>query len=225
MAKELWVTQQPWRIPYPMGVEMQEEIREQVLSGQAGERLLLLEHEPVYTRGRRTKAEELPMGEDWYQAQGIDVCDADRGGAVTYHGPGQLVGYPIMRIDSVREYVATMERAIIAALAYAGVEAEVREGLTGVWAPKGKIASIGVRVKGGVSMHGFAINVDNDLQPFEWIVPCGMEGAQMSSICKETGRGGHMDSFRETMADRFCAGFGRERRTAEFDRFVLSVRR
>jgi lipoate-protein ligase B len=225
MAKELWVTQQPWRIPYPMGVEMQEEIRAQVQDGRAGDRLLLLEHEPVYTRGRRTKPEELPMGEDWYLAQGIDICDADRGGAVTYHGPGQLVGYPIMRIDSVREYVATMERAIIAALADAGVEAEVRDGLTGVWAPSGKIASIGVHVSRGVTTHGFAINVDNDLQPFEWVVPCGMAGVQMSSICKETGRDGHMDSFRETMASRFCEAFGREQRVAQFDRFVLSVRR
>jgi lipoate-protein ligase B len=225
MAKELWVTQQPWRIPYPMGVEMQEEIRAQVQDGRAGDRLLLLEHEPVYTRGRRTKPEELPMGEDWYLAQGIDICDADRGGAVTYHGPGQLVGYPIMRIESVREYVATMERAIIAALADAGVEAEVRDGLTGVWAPKGKIASIGVHVSRGVTTHGFAINVDNDLQPFEWVVPCGMAGVQMSSICKETGRDGHMDSFRETMASRFCEAFGREQRVAQFDRFVLSVRR
>jgi lipoate-protein ligase B len=225
MGRQLWVTQQPGFIPYRMGVEMQEEIRADVQEGRADDRLLLLEHDPVYTRGRRTKPEELPMGEDWYHAQGIDVCDADRGGAVTYHGPGQLVGYPIMRVASVREYVATMERAIIAALADAGVEAEVRDGLTGVWAPKGKIASIGVRVKGGVSMHGFAINVDNDLQPFEWIVPCGMEGARMSSICKEIGRDGNMESFREVMADRFCEAFGRERRTAEFDRFVLSIRR
>jgi lipoate-protein ligase B len=225
MGRPLWVTQQPWRIPYPMGVEMQEEIRYEVETGRAGDRLLLLEHEPVYTRGRRTKPEELPMGEDWYLAQGIDICEADRGGAVTYHGPGQLVGYPIMHVESVREYVATMERAIIAALADAGVNAEVRDGLTGVWAPKGKIASIGVRVKGGVSMHGFAINVDNDLQPFEWIVPCGMEGAQMSSICKEIGHDGNIESFREVMADRFCEAFGRERRTAEFDRFVLSIRR
>jgi lipoate-protein ligase B len=222
MAKELWVTQQPGRIPYPMGVEMQEKLREQVQDGSSCDRLLLLEHEPVYTRGRRAKPEELPMGADWYLAQGIDICDADRGGAVTYHGPGQLVGYPIMRVESVREYVATMEGAIIAALADAGVQAEVREGCTGVWAPKGKIASIGVRVKGGVSMHGFAINVDNDLQPFEWVVPCGMQGTQMSSLCKETGEAGQMELFRETMADRFCDAFGRERRTAPFDRFVVS---
>jgi lipoyl(octanoyl) transferase len=222
VAEPLFVTQQPGRIPYRMGVEMQEELREQVRAGKIGDRLLLLEHEPVYTRGRRTKPEELPMGEDWYLAQGIDVCDADRGGAVTYHGPGQLVGYPIMRVESVREYVATMEQVLLDSLAEMGVPAEVREGLTGVWAPKGKIASIGVRVKGGVSMHGFAVNVDNDLQPFEWIVPCGMEGAQMSSICKETGESGQMEAFREIVADRFCEAFGRERRTAPFDRFVVS---
>jgi lipoyl(octanoyl) transferase len=166
----------------------------------------------VYTRGRRTKPEELPMGEQWYAGQGIDVCDADRGGAVTYHGPGQLVGYPIMRIEGVHEYVAALERAITAALADEGVEAEVRDGLTGVWASKGKIASIGVHVSRRVTTHGFAVNVDNDLQPFEWVVPCGMEGAQMSSICRETGRSGHMDSFRRAIVDRLCEALGREAR-------------
>ena len=102
---------------------------------------------------------------------------------------------------------------------------QLRDGLTGVWASKGKIASIGVHVSRRVTTHGFAVNVDNDLQPFEWIVPCGMEGAHMSSICKEIGRGGNLASFRETMADRFCEAFGRERRTAEPDRFVVSIRR
>src|SRR4051794_37773610 len=212
MAKELHVSEFTAPVPYEQGVRMQEELRDAVQSGAEPDQLLLLEHEPVYTRGRRTKHEELPMGEDWYRSQGIEVCDADRGGAVTYHGPGQLVGYPIMRGESVRGYVATMEAALIAALADEGVEAEVRDGLTGVWAPKGKIASIGVRVKGGVSMHGFAVNVDNDLQPFERVVPCGMEGVQMSSICKETGRDGHMASFRDAIANRFCEAFGRERK-------------
>jgi lipoate-protein ligase B len=127
---------------------------------------------------------------------------------VTYHGPGQLVGYPIMQIESVHEYVANLERVIIAALADEGVEAEVREGMTGVWAPKGKIGSIGVHVSRGVTTHGFAVNVDNDLQPFEWVVPCGMEGAQMSSICKETGVAGRMEPFREAVVNRFCQTFG-----------------
>src|SRR5689334_16467607 len=189
-------------VPYMVGLEIQRSTEP--------DHLLLLEHEPVYTRGRRTKPEELPMGAEWYRAQGIEVCDADRGGAVTYHGPGQLVGYPIMRIEGVHEYVAALERAIIAALGDQGVSAEVREGLTGVWAPRGKIASIGVRVKSRVTMHGLAVNVDNDLQPFEWIVPCGMEGAQMSSVCKETGESGRMDSFREALVARLCEALGRE---------------
>jgi lipoyl(octanoyl) transferase len=189
-------------VPYMVGLEIQRSTEP--------DHLLLLEHEPVYTRGRRTKPEELPMGEDWYRTQGIEICDTDRGGAVTYHGPGQLVGYPIMRIGSVHEYVANLERVLIAALADEGVEAEVREGLTGVWAPKGKIGSIGVHVSRGVTSHGFAVNVDNDLQPFEWVVPCGIEGAQMSSICKETGESGRLPHFRESVLARFCEVFDRE---------------
>jgi lipoyl(octanoyl) transferase len=212
MAKELHVSEFTELVPYEQGIRMQAELRDAVQAGAEADHLLLLEHEPVYTRGRRTKPEELPIGEAWYASQGIEVCDADRGGAVTYHGPGQLVGYPIMRIEGVHEYVAALERAIIAALAGEGVEAEVREGLTGVWASKGKIASIGVHVSRRVTTHGFAVNVDNDLQPFEWIVPCGMEGAQMSSICKETGRSGHMESFRAAMVDRLCEALGREAR-------------
>jgi lipoyl(octanoyl) transferase len=189
-------------VPYMAGLEIQRSTEP--------DHLLLLEHEPVYSRGRRTKPEELPMGEEWYRAQGIEICDADRGGAVTYHGPGQLVGYPIMRIQSVHDYVAKLERVIVSALADQGVRAEVRDGLTGVWAPKGKIGSIGVHVSRGVTTHGFAVNVDNDLQPFEWVVPCGMEGAQMSSICKETGESGRMESFRESTIVRFCEVFDRE---------------
>jgi lipoyl(octanoyl) transferase len=189
-------------VPYMVGLEIQRSTEP--------DHLLLLEHEPVYTRGRRTKPEELPMGEDWYRSQGIEICDADRGGAVTYHGPGQLVGYPIMRIGGVHEYVANLERMLIAALRDEGVEAEVRDGLTGVWAPKGKIGSIGVHVSRGVTTHGFAVNVDNDLQPFEWVVPCGMEGAQMSSVCKETGESGRLPHFREAIIARFCEVFDRE---------------
>jgi len=120
------------------------------------------------------------------------------------------VGYPIMRIGGVHEYVANLERVLIAALADEGVDAEVRGGLTGVWAPKGKIGSIGVHVSRGVTTHGFAVNVDNDLQPFEWVVPCGIEGAQMSSVCKETGESGRLPHFREAIIARFCEVFERE---------------
>ena len=129
------------------------------------------------------------MGEDWYRSQGIDVVQTDRGGKLTYHGPGQLVGYPILPVTDVVAYLRTMEEAIIAALAEEGIEAGPREGLTGVWVEDRKIGSIGVHVSRGVTTHGFAINVDNDLQPFEWVVPCGLDGVRMTSITKETGRG------------------------------------
>jgi len=193
-------------IPYGEALELQHEHRARVQAGGEGV-LLLLEHPPVYTRGRRTGPGELPMGEDWYRAQGIEVADTDRGGRVTYHGPGQLVGYPIVAVDDVVAFVRRIERAIVAALGDFGIEARVRtdEGadFTGVWVEDRKIASIGIHVQRGVSTHGFAVNVDNDLQPFEWIVACGLEGVLMTSVCRETGKGGNMARFREVMAERF----------------------
>jgi len=117
------------------------------------------------------------------------VVDTDRGGRLTFHGPGQLVGYPIMRIDDVHLYLRTMEAAIIAALAEAGVHARSRheEGIdyTGVWVDDRKIASIGVHVSRGLTTHGFAINVDNDLEPFSWVIACGLPGVRMTSLAGE----------------------------------------
>ena len=139
----------------------------------------------MYTKGKRTERADLPMGEDWYRLQGIEVEETDRGGRVTYHGPGQLVAYPIMSVARVADFVHTMERAIVAALADEGVEAEPRATpLTGIWVGERKVASIGVRVSSGVSTHGLAVNVDNDLQPFEWIVPCGIEYVRMTSVSR-----------------------------------------
>jgi lipoate-protein ligase B len=153
------------------------------------------------------------MGEDWYRAQGIDVCDTDRGGRVTYHGPGQLVAYPIMAVERVADFVRTMEGAIASALADEGIAAEVRETpFTGVWAGDAKIASIGVRLSGGVTTHGLAVNVDNDLQPFEWIVPCGIDHVRMTSVARETGRARSLPCFRKRMAWRFAEAFGMRQR-------------
>jgi lipoyl(octanoyl) transferase len=179
--------------------------------------MLMLEHWPVYTRGRRSGAGELPMGEDWYRAQGIDIVETDRGGKVTYHGPGQLVGYPIVRIDDVVAYVRTLERALSAALGEEGVEARGRPedgpDYTGVWVENRKIASIGVHVARGVTTHGFAVNIENDLQPFSWIVPCGLEGVQMTSLIKETGRlAGRMKCFRRRAAFEVAEALGRRQR-------------
>ena len=207
-------------IPYGEALELQLRLRDLRQAGEIGDTLLLLEHPPVYTRGRRTEAQDLPMGEEWYRAQGIDVHDADRGGRVTYHGPGQLVGYPIMRIADVPEYVHTMEKAVIAALADEGIDAEVRDGLTGIWAGDAKIGSIGVHVNRGVTTHGFAVNVDNDLQPFEWVVPCGLDGVRMTSVSKETGRTDDISCFRKRSAYRFAQAFGMRQRITSLERLL-----
>ena len=218
MDEELWVTQLGV-VPYRDALALQERLRARRQAGEIPDSLLLLEHPPVYTKGRRTEPEDLPMGEEWYRLQGIEVEETDRGGRVTYHGPGQLVGYPIMRIADVPGYVRTMERAIVEALDEEGIAAEVRDGETGVWAGEAKIGSIGVHVSRGVTTHGFAINVDGDLQPFEWIVPCGIEGARMTSICKETGRR-DMPCFRRRTAYRFAQAFGRRQRLVSLRRLA-----
>jgi lipoyl(octanoyl) transferase len=175
-------------IDYSAALQLQSRMRELRQRDAIDDVLLTLEHPPVYTRGRRSQPGELPMGEDWYRRQGIDVVTTDRGGRLTYHGPGQLVGYPIVRIADVVAYLRRLEQAICAALAGEGIDAGPREGLTGVWVADRKIASIGVHVSRGVTTHGFAVNVDNDLQPFSWVVPCGLEGVQMTSVAHETGR-------------------------------------
>src|SRR3954468_25034978 len=208
---ELWVAHLG-TLPYREGVELQERIRARRQGGEIPDALLLLEHSPVYTKGRRSEPSDLPMGEDWYLMQGIEVCDSDRGGRGTYHGPGQLVGYPIVAITDVPAYVRTMEQVIVRTLGEEGVEAEVRDGETGVWAAGGKIGSAGIHVSRGVTTHGLAVNVDNDLQPFEWIVPCGLEGVRMTSILKETGRTEVMGRFRKRMAYRMAEVLDRRQR-------------
>jgi lipoate-protein ligase B len=209
---ELWVAHLG-AVPYREAFELQRLLRDRRAAEELPDVLLVLEHPPVYTKGKRTEPGDLPMGEDWYRAQGIDVCDTDRGGRVTYHGPGQLVAYPIMAVERVADFVHSMEDAIVAALADEGVVAEARDTpFTGVWAGDRKIGSIGVRVREGVSMHGLAVNVDNDLQPFEWIVPCGIDHVRTTSVSRETGRAGSLPCFRKRMAYRFAEAFGRRQR-------------
>jgi len=199
-------------LPYADALALQTRVREARQADEIPDTLLLLEHPAVYTRGRRATAAELPLGESFYAAQGIEIIDTDRGGRVTYHGPGQLVGYPIMRIGDIIGYLRTMERAISAALRGEGIETQAcGERPTGVWtAADAKIASIGVHVSRRVTTHGFAVNVDNDLEPFEWIVPCGLEGVRITSIARETGRDRNLDGFHERMAARFALEFARE---------------
>jgi lipoyl(octanoyl) transferase len=222
---ELWVAQLG-TVPYRDGIALQETLRARRQAGELPDLLLVLEHPPVYTKGKRTEPGDLPMGEDWYRAQGIEVCDTDRGGRVTYHGPGQLVAYPIMAVERVADFVHTMESAIVAALADEGIASEVRETpYTGVWVTgsaghDAKIASIGVRVSGGVTTHGLAVNVDNDLQPFEWIVPCGIDHVRMTSVARETARAGTLPCFRKRMAWRFADAFGMRQRIVSASRLT-----
>jgi lipoyl(octanoyl) transferase len=187
---------------YAEAWEMQRQLAAQRRREEIGDVLLLLEHPPVYTRGRRSKPEELPMGAEWYEAQGIEVLDTDRGGLVTYHGPGQLVAYPIVQLrgygGDVHEYVRGLERTMTGALAEAGVRAGVIDGLTGV------------HVSRGVTTHGLAVNVNNDLQPFEWVVPCGIEGVAMTSLSRELGAEQDLDAFADTLVAAYARVFDRE---------------
>jgi lipoyl(octanoyl) transferase len=213
---ELWVCHLGV-VEYREAFALQERLREARTLGRLPDVLLTLEHWPVYTRGRRSGPGELPMGEEWYLMQGIDVVDTDRGGKVTYHGPGQLVGYPIVRVDDVVGHVRSLERALVEALSLEGVTAGTRpdEGpdFTGVWVGERKIASIGVHVARGVTTHGFAVNIENDLQPFGWIVPCGLEGVRMTSLIRETGRvAGQMRCFRRRVAFVLARALGRRQR-------------
>jgi lipoyl(octanoyl) transferase len=210
---ELW-TVRTGQVPYRQALAAQKRLESARHAGEIPDLLLLLEHPPVYTKGRRSTPDELPMGEDWYGMQGIEVTETDRGGRVTYHGPGQLVGYPVMSLhpygDDIHDYIRRMERAIIAALADWHVEADLIDGLTGVWTTaRRKVASIGIHVNRGITTHGFAINVNNDLQPFEWIVPCGIEACPVTSLTRELGAEQNLDAFATTVRDRFGDVYGR----------------
>jgi lipoyl(octanoyl) transferase len=215
VADDLW-TCHLGRVEYREASALQERLRTARLQDDIPDVLLLLEHPAVYTLGRRSGEADLPMGEDWYLSQGIDVVRTNRGGKLTYHGPGQLVGYAIMRTDDVLAFVRTMERAVIAALADEGLEARARtdEGpdFTGAWVGERKIASIGVHVARGVTTHGFAVNVENDLQPFEWVVPCGLPQVRMTSVTAEASERRTLDCFRRRAAYRFAQAHGRRQR-------------
>jgi len=217
---ELWVCQLG-TIPWREALAMQEQIRARRQAGELPDVLLLLEHPPVYTRGRRSHAGELTLGEDFYAARGIEVVDTNRGGRVTYHGPGQLVGYPVMGVSDVLAHLRTIEQALVAALAQEGIAARSRvddgADYTGVWVGERKIASLGVHVSRGVSTHGFAVNVDNDLEPFSWVVACGLPDVQMTSLAREIGSPARpqatgVDCFRKRVAYTFCQEHGRRQR-------------
>jgi lipoyl(octanoyl) transferase len=215
-------------VEYLEALALQERIRAARQRDELPDVMLLLEHPPVYTRGRRSGSGELPMGEDWYRMQGFEIVQTDRGGKLTYHGPGQLVGYPIVRVDDVIAYLRKLESGLVAALAEEGVAARgrVEDGpdYTGVWVDDRKIASIGVHLARGVTTHGFAVNIENDLQPFEWVVACGLEGVRMTSLIKETRRlAGQMPCFRRRAAYQVAEALGRRQRLVSLARLEAAT--
>jgi lipoate-protein ligase B len=191
------------RRAYGEVLELQRTLCRQRITGEVDEDLLLLvEHEPVVTLGRGTRAESLPLAPAEIQRRGIAVFEVERGGDVTYHGPGQLVGYPILDLRNHREdlhwYLRRLEAGLITALGSQGIEAGPNPGLTGVWTRGRKIASIGIHVKQWVTFHGFALNVTTDLSYFDLIVPCGIRDVVMTSIATELGRDGSATLWEET---------------------------
>lgn len=214
-------------VPYEEGVRLQAALEARRQAEEIPDVLLLLEHPPVYTKGRRTTPAELPMGEEWYEAQGIEVLDTDRGGHVTYHGPGQLVAYPIVSLapygGDVHEYVRGLERVMIGALAEHGVGAGMIPGETGVWVGDLKVGAIGLHVSRGVTTHGFAVNVCNDLQPFSWVLACQVEGGRVTSLSRELGAEQSVAEFAATVVKAYGEEFEREPKTVEFAELGSSI--
>jgi lipoate-protein ligase B len=178
------------RIDYPVAWGHQRQQWLARLEGEQGDSLMLLEHPPTYTLGRRGVEADLVYGEAERRSRGISLFNVDRGGRATYHGPGQLVGYPILGLGDrydVVAYLRRLEDVLIAVAADLGVEARRDEEHTGVWVGNNKIGAIGVKITRGITMHGFAFNVATDLSMFEGIVPCGIRGRWVTSVLEETG--------------------------------------
>ena len=186
-------------VSYGEALEWQRELAEDRISGRLShDVLLLLEHPPVVTLGRNSHSAHL------LRPAGVEVFEVERGGDVTFHGPGQLVGYPILDLRAHKQdlhwYLRTLEQALIDALGILAIPAERNPGLTGVWTRGRKIASIGIHVKQWVTWHGFALNVATDLADFERIVPCGIPGVVMTSVQKERGAGSREQLWEESVA-------------------------
>jgi lipoyl(octanoyl) transferase len=207
--------------PYEEVLELQRRLcRERMAGEQQDDLLLLVEHEPVVTLGRGTRPSSVRLTPGDLAARAVTLVEVERGGDATFHGPGQVVGYPVLDLREHREdlhwYLRQLEGVLIAALAELGVPAERNPGLTGVWTRGRKIASIGIHVKQWVTFHGFALNVTTDLRGFDLIVPCGIDGVVMTSVAAELGGTGAADlqaRAREAIVQAFGSMFRYE--TAE----------
>ena len=199
-------------VPYIEAWDVQLRMHREVAEGGRPDTLLLVEHPHVYTLGRRGQEEDILIGAEELARLGVEVHHTDRGGEVTYHGPGQLVGYPILNLrrwgGGPLRYVRALERTLIETLADFGVSAESEGRPTGVWVEDRKIAAIGVKVSRRVTTHGFALNVCPDLSYFDHIVPCGMPGSRVTSLSAEMGRTVGVDEVWPVLVERFGDVFG-----------------
>ena len=192
------------RVAYAEGLELQSKLVDERKAGRIPDTLLLLEHPPVFTLGRNARAEHVLLPPEVLRARGFDVFEVGRGGDVTYHGPGQIVGYPILDLApdrcDVHRYVRDLEEVMLRTCADFGVAAGRVAGLTGVWVGDEKVGAIGVRISRWVTSHGFALNVSTDLHPFTLIVPCGIAGHGVTSLARLVGRALPLDA----VMDRLC---------------------
>jgi lipoate-protein ligase B len=200
------------RCPYRETLDLQRRLARARMAGTVPDLLLLAEHPPVVTLGRASRPEHLLASPEALRARGIGCFEVDRGGDVTYHGPGQIVGYPILDLrgfgKDVTRYLRNLERAICLAVKAMGLDPEVIPGKTGVWVGGRKIASIGVHVARWVTWHGFALNVCTDLQAFDLIVPCGLHGVRMTSLSAELEREVALNEAETAVVAAFGEAFG-----------------
>jgi len=198
-------------VEYHRAWELQVELAAKVHDGAQPNTLLLLEHSPVYTKGHLSKPEHILLSDEELRQKGIGVYEADRGGQVTFHGPGQLVAYPVVDLrewGGPVKYVRTLERIIVDSLADFKITAETIDGITGVWVDGAKIAAIGVKISRGVAYHGFAINVTTDLSYYSHIVPCGIADRPVTSMAEVLGEDVDMGMAQYSLAYQFGKGMG-----------------
>jgi lipoyl(octanoyl) transferase len=203
------------RVPYQDGLALQEDMVARRRAGEIPDQLLLLEHPHVVTLGTSSRKEHVLLSQDEMEKKGIELFEVGRGGDVTYHGPGQLVGYPILSLvpdrKDLHRYLRDLEGALISALAEFGIPGRRQEGLTGVWTSQGKVAAIGVRVSSGwITSHGFALNVDPGLSFFSSIIPCGIQDKAVTSMASILGRPITLEEVSPSVIRAFGEVFGRE---------------
>lgn len=207
MRKEGWLLIPQGVIDYEDGWALQQRIHDERVAGRVGDGLILLQHSPCFTVGRSGGREHLLVGDDPLRGEGITVHETNRGGNITYHGPGQVVGYPILDLTAygkdVHDYVRRLEEVALRVLGEYGVSGKRLAGFPGVWVGNRKITSIGVAVKKWVTLHGFAFNVNPNLKHFEMIVPCGIKDSTTTSLSEQLKRNIPLEEVRERIAYHF----------------------